>query len=456
MCDKFYRSALNVKQGDSLHVFADRSDGPSRYAQIKDIATQFKGIVFTEVELHAILSIGAEAPAATPDKLGAGTPTDKIVKSYAATGGTLHQNISIVPRVLAIELALGNMIPDFPDYRQRFIKLAVEHPCEFKALCAMLLMWYTYLFDALLSRQLGTGTTADAIGLQSERTDSRFPYACANDMFHVEDSVLDSMLSITNQEAHGLCDWSKNFIPCPQDGCYEQEDLGCANIPGQPFDCEDHGASKEWYYNLDASSNLPVRIDGSGANVLQALKVCRHYGNTRQADGLSSEHGFFFQQHENGHMICGYYKDPQTVDDVWRAERHGHHMGVLCNLRPHVNITCAHDQTTISMVQVPIEPYIRLCLQSTLVSSWTGCGFGADVHSIVETVGADTASTWKNCNFDVSGAFNPARVIYQTLQCAELQLPIESDFSDGERVRCAQTLCDKRSSGDDAEVSTSG
>ena len=26
--------------------------------------------------------------------------------------------------------------------------------------------------------------------------------------------------------------------------------------------------------------NLPVRIDGSGANVLQALKVCRHYGNT--------------------------------------------------------------------------------------------------------------------------------------------------------------------------------
>ena len=53
----------------------------------------------------------------------------------------------------------------------------------------MLLMWYTYLFDALLSRQLGTGTTADAIGLSLNAQTVAFPYACANDMFHVEDSV---------------------------------------------------------------------------------------------------------------------------------------------------------------------------------------------------------------------------------------------------------------------------
>jgi len=66
------------------------------------------------------------------------------------------------------------------------------------------------------------------------------------------------------------------------------------------------------------------RYGGPNDNA-RALQYCQHTCNKRNEAGQSCE-GFFFQKHNNGHEICGFYAKINKGTKVWG----GHQAGAIC------------------------------------------------------------------------------------------------------------------------------
>ena len=68
--------------------------------------------------------------------------------------------------------------------------------------------------------------------------------------------------------------------------------------------------------------------DGITNNIEEAVAFCK----TRCEDSITGCAGFFFQNHQNGHEICGFYADPVNMHDgTW--VKHGHQEGSrVCEL----------------------------------------------------------------------------------------------------------------------------
>ena len=66
------------------------------------------------------------------------------------------------------------------------------------------------------------------------------------------------------------------------------------------------------------------RYGGANDNA-RALQYCQHTCNKRNGDGQRCD-GFFYQKHNNGHEICGFYGDMSTGTRVWG----GHQAGAIC------------------------------------------------------------------------------------------------------------------------------
>lgn len=426
----FDRSQLNLKV--SSHIFKQRGDKPSRYDQAKLLFRKLS-TPWTDDEIDKILSVDsvissqldtspAPAPSTavsamtqrilniSPDSENSGQgETEKESTSFSLMTQRIldmtlsPSNISRFAVAMAIELPLYNSIPDFQEYRRRFIELALSNPCDFKALCAINIMWYTYVFDCITNSRTAPATSTSAVS---------FPYDSSRDMFQVENKFFNEMKDETNAP-NGLCDWSKNFIP---NVGYEQIDVGCNTIPENSEGCESHGPRKEWYAVWD-STNKRV-LHGSDttreANVIDALGVCKEWGNSKKYNN-----GFFYQQHNNGHMICGYYKQGLTSEEIDTASTHGHNMGTVCNVRTQLKASVsrgphAGSGSDFTVSEIAFEPFIRLCLQYVLLE---------DKNGVYQKIRDMTPEDDKfNCVFQTSGNFDPILCMYQAVNCSNLTL----------------------------------
>lgn len=317
---------------------------------------------------------------------------------------------------------MQNGLAEYPNYQEDYLNLAANNQCEFKAFSSMLLMWYTYVFDAK------RGGTLDSSIYAGTR---KFPYNCDDDMFYVYEGLFNRMLE-TTKAPNGLCDWSKNFIPGSN---YHQQDVGCSNVDGQSTDCTSHGRGYQWrsvWNERDKRTDEFAVTDDERANVIDALNVCKQWGEHEKYNN-----GFFFQQHKNGHMICSYFMEPITIEDLDKASRDGHNMGVICGVRA-IDKIQSHN-----FVRVPIEPYIQLCLQFLILSvPSSGCNVILGATKDYINKAEDENDEWKNCIFNTSGNFNPLQTMYQSAMGCDLNLPAGIDVSaERAQLKCETTNC---------------
>ena len=414
----FESGALNLAPDSGLYVFLARGNKPSRYDQIHRMGLALRGITLTREKIDAMLSVSQ----------GNNSASYNLFTTYILKLLEHKKNVSEFALRLAIEVPLQNGLADYPGYRDDFLNLAANNQCEFKALCAMLLMWYTYVFDAkkggTLSNSLYSGP-------------NKFPYNCDNDTFYVYETLFNQIVQGTNAP-NGLCDWSKNFIPGSN---YTQRDVGCSNVDGQSINCTSHGREHQWRAIWNDKDNTIEEIAVSNdkrANVIDALDVCKKWG-----DHQMYKNGFFFQQHYNGHMICSYFNDPITTQQLDTAQGDSHNMGVICDVRAIDNIQ------SLRFVRVPIEPYIQLCLQFLIMVPefsvpTSGCnGILVAIQYFVNFVAQPTKdNNWRNCTFNTSGNFNPLQTMYQSATRCELNLPAGIDVkAERARLRCETTNC---------------
>jgi len=320
------------------------------------------------------------------------------------------------------------------DFSAKFLSCATGFPCAFKSLCVTLLVWYTLVFQALCVfgpwPQMDLDRTDPADPDRARAKGIEFPFHWDTKRFHVEDGFLQRM---KGAGWHGLCDWDRNFIPCLMDGCYLQLDVGCANVPGSQSNCADHGRRTEWSaaWETDADGNGFVVDSSQGADVLSALEVCRRWG-----DANDLRNGFLYQQHQNGHMICGFYKAPVSMAELSTAIRGGHRMGAICSVRPTEAIG------SVQFGRLPLEPFLQLSLE------YAAKGLSTAEQRPLRAALA-TAQGTADCAFDTTGEFLPARVLHQALSCTVLMLKPQS-LGKGQVV-CAVPPTDR---GTDATLGT--
>ena len=93
-------------------------------------------------------------------------------------------------------------------------------------------------------------------------------------------------------------------------------------------------------------------------------------------------------------MICSYFNDPITTQQLDTAQGDGHNMGVICNVR------AIDDIQSLRFVRVPIEPYIQLCLQLLIVVpqfSVPSSGCNGILAATQDFVSQEKDNNWKNC-----------------------------------------------------------
>lgn len=374
------------------HLFEPRETLPSRYQQIKSIYQKLG--VFSGAEIDSILTVSTDLPASASDLL---------------VGSNPNANVTEFAVMMSFRVPLSDTVPGVTGCRDRFLTLARDYPCAFKAVCAANLMWFTYMFDAIVN-SANTHALKTAGSALVSSTATTFPYDRSRDRFIATKEFVTRMKSMT-QAPNGLCDWSKNFILAG--ASYSQIDVGCQNIQGNATNCESHGRKKEWYSTWDGGTAR--EYDGSGANVIDALYVCKQYGENN-----GHTNGFFYQQQTNGHMICGFYDSPVTSAQMDNATSHGHNMGTICNLDVATTVSVTTGQyanTSLDCVEVWIEPFIRLCLQYVTLDN---------VNGLHDAIRLATSNVSKSCVFQTSGKFDPLLTLYQSMSCNTLTLSPET------------------------------
>ena len=365
------------------------------------------GMTLDASEVHAVLGLSQEEEPAPPLL----TPSSPFMK-YLADLLTDPSKVTEFAFACTFVAPLRGLCGDFSE---KFLECAMSFPCAFKSLCVTLLMWYTLVFQALCPSDPWPKLDAlwtdpdDPDGARAHRM--AFPFDWDTERLHVEDGFLQHL-----QAAgwHGLCDWDRNFIPCPSDDCYSQIDVGCSNVLGSDTNCTDHGRGTEWSvtWETDTDGNGSMVESSREADVLGALHTCRKWGAAN-----NHENGYFYQQHSNGHMICGFYNNPVSITELNSAATLGHQMGAICSVRP------TDEMESVKFGRLPLEPFLQVSLEY-VAKNMSLLELSPIKAALLSAFQAEPATA--DCVFDTTGEFLPLRIFHQALQCESLTLRPQS------------------------------
>ena len=91
--------------------------------------------------------------------------------------------------------------------------------------------------------------------------------------------------------------------------------------------------------NFVTNKSYKQIVIGSSITEDDARKRCvEHTFKNRDHEGKD----FFYQQHHNGHTICGFFDD--KIDDSDEKQKHGHAFGGICTIPEDVEIKLHVDE----------------------------------------------------------------------------------------------------------------